>query len=115
MSVIQGLLPITHFETSEGVPVANGYVLIRLSQDAQVPSLPAQICAGISSRIDLDENGDTEGQSVVWANSALLPSGTFYLVDVFTAQGFCVARDLQYVAAASSEGFGLSFGTNFSS
>jgi hypothetical protein len=110
-------LPQTTFTDSEGQPLANGYLDIRLSKDAQVPVLNFQLTAGITTRIDLDANGTVTGTGTVllYPNLSLLPADTFYRLQVFSAEGQLVSDDWITVTSGGSFGFGVAFGSSFAS
>jgi hypothetical protein len=74
------------FQDALGNPVALGYMLFELSQDAQVNST-TQLGAGRVITIKLDSSGNVAGTQSVWPNDALSPAGTFYNVSVYTANG----------------------------
>lgn len=76
------------FQDSLGVVLASGYLLLELSQDAQV-NTSTQVVSGYIVRISLDANGNvaTSPAQLVWPNDVLSPAGTFYNVSVYNAQG----------------------------
>ena len=76
------------FQDSEGNPLANGYLLFELSQDA-VANATDQICAGFKLMIKLDSSGNviTSPAQNVWPNDVLTPFGTFYMVSGYAASG----------------------------
>lgn len=74
------------FQDALGNPVANGYMLFELSQDAQVNG-STQLGAGRIINIDLDVNGNILGTQSVWPNDVLSPDNSFYNVSVYTANG----------------------------
>jgi hypothetical protein len=76
------------FQDAEGNPIANGYLIMELSQDSSV-SGAGNIAAGISIRIQLDANGNVVGSppQSVWGNDILLPTNSFYRVTGYTAAG----------------------------
>lgn len=77
------------FQDVQGNKLANGYLLMELSQDAAVSSPTAQIAAGYTIKIKLDVNGnvDTSTLQYVWPNDVLSPANTFYNVSGYTANG----------------------------
>jgi hypothetical protein len=77
------------FQDVEGNPLANGYLLMQLSQDASVASPASQIAAGYVVKIQLDANGNvvTSPAQSVWPNDVLSPANTFYSVSAYTAVG----------------------------
>jgi hypothetical protein len=85
------------FQDNEGNPLADGYLLMQLSQDAQaqIGGFPSgQICSRIKVKVPLDSNGNVQGTPgdnlgpiCVWPNSGLAPTGTTYAVWAYTADG----------------------------
>lgn len=80
-----------NFQNFDGTPLANGYLVFELSQpsSAQGPSVAGvgYICNGIKIRISLDADGNVAAGQHIWGNDALSPSGSYYRVTGFTAQG----------------------------
>lgn len=76
------------FQDVIGNPLANGYLLMSLSQDVQVNS-DAQIAAGYEITITLNNSGsvDTTTPQYVWPNDVMLPINTFYNVSAYSADG----------------------------
>lgn len=76
------------FQDALGNPLANGYMLFELSQDAQVNGT-TQIAAGFVVKVPLDGSGNiiTSTAQSVWPNDVLSPTGTFYNVSVYSALG----------------------------
>ena len=108
----RGPLPVTTFQDAQGNLVIEGYLLIRLSQDAKAPD-NSHICAGRATRTDLDVNA--QAFPLLWANSVLTPAGTMYRVDTFTAEDRLVASTFMTALGSTGLGFGVSFGTSFPS
>jgi hypothetical protein len=81
-------LPINTFQLANGAPVANGNLLIRLSQPGSVDD--AQINANFTS-ISLNSSGQIEGSPTFWPNADILPAGTYYILLVFSSSGQRVA------------------------
>ena len=77
--------PITSFSTSNGTPLALGYLIVELSNDALAPS--GQICAGRDVRIPLDSSGNIPAGTTIWSIAALNPATGNYLVRAFAASG----------------------------
>jgi hypothetical protein len=78
------------FQSSEGEVLANGYLIMKLSQDSVVNT--SQICSGVEIRIDLDANGDvavypSHAVQSVWGNDHLSPANSFYRVTGYKASG----------------------------
>jgi hypothetical protein len=76
-----------HFQDSEGAVLTSGYLTMELSHDEQDPVSGAQIAAGLTIRIQLDNNGNVATGQQVWSTAPLLPSGAFYIVEAFTEDG----------------------------
>lgn len=114
---VRASLPQTQFTDSEGNPIANGFLSIRINEDAQVPVLLLQLVAGRAVQISLDEDGNITGSGVtfLYPNSELSPDDTVYLVSAFTADGQLVSDDVVIVTSGGTGGFGVSFATSFSS
>lgn len=76
-----------HFQDAEGNVLANGYLKMKLSQDANVGGV--NVAAGVEITIQLDASGDVVSSPAqsVWGNDALSPVNTFYRVTAFTASG----------------------------
>lgn len=76
------------FQDVEGNALADGYLLMQLSQDSQVNTNTA-ISAGVVVKIPLDVNGNviTSPTYNVWPNDAMLPLNTYYRVSAYTAVG----------------------------
>lgn len=72
------------FQDSLGNPLADGYLIFQLSQDARVAA-NQQVVAGYRVTIALDANGNGSGS--IWANDVLSPGGTFYNVSAYSAAG----------------------------
>lgn len=76
------------FQDCLGNVLANGYLTLELSQDAQV-NTSTQIAAGYKVTIQLDVNGSVKTTPVqsAWPNDVLSPASTFYIVSAFTQNG----------------------------
>lgn len=72
------------FQNSLGNPLADGYLIFQLSQDARVAT-NQQVVAGYKVTIPLDSSGNGSGS--IWANDVLSPAGTFYNVSAYSAEG----------------------------
>lgn len=84
----QQAFPITNYQLPDGSPVANGYLLIRLNIDGNVSD------SSIDSnfiRVPLDSDGNISGSPVFWPNDEISPSGTYYVLKVYQANGKLVA------------------------
>lgn len=76
------------FQDPRGAPLASGYLLFKLSQDAQVNG-SEEVSSGETLKVPLDANGNivTSPIQSLWPNDVLLPANTFYMVSAYTAQG----------------------------
>ena len=79
------------FNDALGNPLANGYLLFRLNQDA-VANTNTQICSSTFIKVPLDSNGNVVTTTVysLWPNDVLTPAGTFYKVEAYTNGGLLV-------------------------
>jgi hypothetical protein len=79
------------FQDALGNVVANGYMLMQLSQDAQVAgsSPEVQITAGRVLKVDLDSSGNVKQSPAqyIWPNDVITPANTYYTASVYTASG----------------------------
>lgn len=85
------------FQDNEGNLLSNGYLLMQLSQDAQliVSSVAVgQVGSGLRVRVPLDSNANiqgTPGDSLtpvcIWPNDIMVPSSTFYSVWAYKSNG----------------------------
>lgn len=77
-----------NFEDLSGNVLEDGYLILFLSQDANVAGV-GNICSGISVRIQLDAFGNVsvEPPQYAWGNNQMLPVNTFYKVSGYTAAG----------------------------
>ena len=86
-------LPITNFQNPDGSPVAKGYLRIRISQNASISFLiPGPITEHNQiqsnfTKVSLDSSGNVTGSPTFWANADLSPSGTYYILEVFSSTG----------------------------
>lgn len=69
-----------------GEPLANGYLVLRLSHDGQ-SGTPNQVVSGITQRITLNSSGQINPAVAVYSNTGLTPSGSYYLIRVFASDG----------------------------
>src|SRR6266576_5492719 len=74
------------FVDPQGNPLANGYLVLRLSHDGQ-SGAPNQVVAGLSQRITLNSSGQISPAVAIYSNTGLLPANSFYLVRVYAADG----------------------------
>lgn len=81
-------LPITSFLDGSGMPLANGYLSIRLNIDGAASS--SQLCATLC-KLALDANGQVTGTPTFWPNGEILPAGTYYILRVYGQDGQLVS------------------------
>jgi hypothetical protein len=81
-------LPITNFQTPDGNPVVNGYVLIRLSDDGMASG--DQIQSNFTKLL-LDSSGNLIGTPLFWPNASITPAGSYYIIQVYEANGQLVS------------------------
>src|SRR5437016_9876641 len=74
------------FEDAEGNLLANGYLVMRLSQDGAISGV-GQICSGIDITITLDSSGNVNASQSVWGNDQMTPINSFYRVFGYKANG----------------------------
>lgn len=91
-----------HFQDSEGVPLANGYITMELCTDAQATSGPSQVVGGLVLKINLDNNGNVADTIHVWPNDTLNPPNSCYLVDAFKQDGTRAWKTPQYQSVLST-------------
>ena len=111
----QASFPIQTFENADGSDVANGYLLIHLSNDAA--SASGQISAKIKSEVALGTLGEILDNPQFWENSSLTPNDTVYFLEVYNADGLRICGPIPVTVgpSAAATGFGVSFGTSFGS
>jgi len=76
------------FQDSSGNPLANGYLTIQLSQDGVV-NTSTMVCSGYEITVKLDANGNviSSPAQTIWPNDVITPSGTFYTIYAYSANG----------------------------
>jgi hypothetical protein len=74
------------FQDAEGNPLASGYLIFQLSQDAQVNGT-TEITAGSKLNIPLDGSGNVLGTPSIWPNDVIAPANTFYIVSAYSENG----------------------------
>jgi hypothetical protein len=74
------------FQDPQGNPLANGYLVLRLSHDGQ-SGTPNQVVSGLTQRVTLNSSGQISPAVAIYSNTGLLPANTFYYVRVFSADG----------------------------
>lgn len=82
------IFPITQFMDSSGRPLAFGYLTIRLNTDG---AASASQLSAISCKVQLDSNGEIEGNPTFWPNSEIQPNGTYYVVRAYAQDGQLVS------------------------
>ena len=81
-------LVVNTFQYPDGTPVANGYLIFRLSVDGSVNDTQIQ---RTFTKILLNSSGVVTGSPMFWPNSAILPAGSYYVMTVYSAVGQIVA------------------------
>src|SRR5271165_1694261 len=81
-------LPITTYLDADGGPLANGSLLLRLSQDGSAND--TQLCA-MPITIPLDSGGTITGSPMFWPNAEITPLGTTYIISAYSAKGQLVS------------------------
>lgn len=87
------------FQDLEGNPLANGYVLCKLTEDAQITGV-GQLGAGAIMRIPLDASGNATGVVGLWPNDALLPNDSQYVMTAYSAAGQPVWEGIKTVTSS---------------
>jgi len=111
----QASFPIQNFQNADGSDVANGYLLIHLSNDASSPS--GQIGARVKSEVALGTLGEILDDPQFWENSSLTPNDTVYFLEVYNSNGLRICGPIPVTVGPSttSLGFGQAFGSSFGS
>ena len=73
------------FQFPDGAPVALGYLIVTLDQDADAPG-GLTLSAGRATKVFLDSSG-TVANPITIPSSSLFPPTAQYIIKVFTAQG----------------------------
>lgn len=93
-----------NFQNGDGVSLSGGKLLFTLSHDEQYTVGSTQVVAGQKFTTTLDSTGNIPANPAfrVWANDAMLPSGSFYTVRLFDSSGAEVWAAPQFWTLASS-------------
>lgn len=77
------------FQDLEGSPLSNGTLLIELSHDCNLGSVPEQVVAGLKRIVTLDSSGNIPSNppTYLFINSLLTPAGSYYIVRGFKSDG----------------------------
>ncbi len=77
-----------NYQDAAGNVLANGYLIMELSQDGQV-NTSTELAAGRKIKIFLDSSGNvvTSPPQYVWPNDVITPPNTFYIVSAYTFAG----------------------------
>jgi hypothetical protein len=81
-------LSITTFSNA-GSPVSYGNVVIYLNIDCMSPS--GLICSAVKTSLPLDLNGTLISNPLLWQNANLSPSGSKYIMEVYSQIGQLVS------------------------
>lgn len=87
--------PILTYADVVGNPIANGFLLLNLSEDALSPT--GEVCSGLTIRVPLDDTGTITGSPTFWPNADLTPDDTYYALRAYTAQGQLVLGPLSVI------------------
>lgn len=79
------------FQCSNGSPVANGSLELRLSWDSTQTVSPGTVVAGSPIIISLDSNGNAP-KTTIWSNAELIPSGSYYIAKIYDDNGIPVLK-----------------------
>jgi hypothetical protein len=74
------------FVDPQGNPLANGYLVMRLSHDGQ-SATPNQVVSSLTQRVTLNSSGQVGPAVAIYSNTGLLPANTFYRITVYAADG----------------------------
>jgi len=74
------------FQDSLGNAVSNGTMTLRLISDQQIPST-GQTVAGVLINVPLDASGNVKGTVYVWPNDVMQDTTSYYVVNVYNANG----------------------------
>lgn len=88
------------FMSPTGEPLANGYLLLRLSHDGQ-SAAPNQVVSGPTIRVPLNSSGQISPAFAIYSNTNLLPANSFYIARAFDSTGTEVISASQITIAAS--------------
>jgi len=91
------------FQNSSGTVVANGFLRLQLSQNAEITSGGGQV-TNQPLFLALDSSGKITSQAI-WFNDELTPSGTVYSAQLFGSNGLLLIQDLGYwsISGASAD------------
>lgn len=89
------------FQSPAGVVVANGKLILTISQDAEIIA-GGQVKQGLPAVINLDANGDVAGTPQVYGQEELSPGGTFYYADILDSNGNRIRETEKWVITGAS-------------
>jgi hypothetical protein len=81
--------PYTTFYTASGAPLSDGYIEIEIINDVQSPD--GLLCRGMILQQALNSSGVVTSVPQVWPNADLLPAGSYYVLNSYTADGQLVS------------------------
>jgi hypothetical protein len=90
------------FQDSSGNVLVGGKITFQLSQEAQFIGGDAQVTPGYIISYVLDSFGSVPANSPLYGNDQLNPSGTYYIVQLFNAQGQLVAGPMNWQILGTS-------------
>ena len=93
-----------NFQDFEGNVLDLGYLIVQLSHDAEVFTVPCQVVSGYKLRINLNSSGSIPSSPAVliWSSDILQPGGTYYIVMAYKSDGTQAWSNPQYWSLASS-------------
>jgi hypothetical protein len=93
-----------NFQDAEGNVLALGYLIWELSHDENFSAGPSQIVAGLKLKVSLNSSGSVASSPAVmiYSNDVLTPTGSFYIVQAYKADGTQAWADQQFFSFTSS-------------
>jgi|SRR5580658_8066844 len=80
------------FTYPNGAPLFNGYILFQLTNDCSINSVNGYGQVGRSVvKANLNCSGNIKGTVNIWPNDVLLPSGSQYIIRVYSQAGMLVS------------------------
>jgi hypothetical protein len=79
-----------NFQSPNGGPLSNGYLVFTLNHDSNIVSLNSQIVAGLTATLFLDVNGNLVSGQYLYTNDVITPAGSYYTVNAYDSNGIQV-------------------------